>query len=323
MCPTCSIETLNIANPKQFICLCKICAEYREVGFVNFTSLTNFDLIFFCSKFLKKSGAWFNKRLPNEPSLSDSPSLLSISPLLNVTPKHSGLMLTKLDTTPATCETVASPTEPEHSTMKESPPPPPPQDVSSSDEEHTELPVISNVPNLTYTRNSLADLTKSFASNPISLSEPKPIEMGSVPNLNLLKDHIAMSKNAFSTSNQSGTSRSASIPNKSFNHMSLINLTNQGVSKPVGLSLGTLQFNVEYIKSMQQLRIYLKSARGLVSCDSNGLSDPYVKLHLLPGIAKATKLRSKTVYKNLNPHFNETLQYDGITLFDLDSKTLR
>lgn len=87
--------------------------------------------------------------------------------------------------------------------------------------------------------------------------------------------------------------------------------------------LGSLQFSIEYVQSLHQLKIHLISAKNLPACDSNGLSDPYVKIHLLPGIAKATKLRSKTIYKNLNPKFNETLQYDGINLHDLDEKTLR
>lgn len=89
------------------------------------------------------------------------------------------------------------------------------------------------------------------------------------------------------------------------------------------IDLGSIQFSVEYVQSLHQLKVHLVSASNLPACDSNGLSDPYVKLHLLPGIAKATKLRSKTVYKNLNPKFNETLQYDGINLLDLDEKTLR
>ena len=48
-----------------------------------------------------------------------------------------------------------------------------------------------------------------------------------------------------------------------------------------------------------------------------------MKLHLLPGIAKSTKLRTKTVYKNLNPQFDQTLLYEGVTLQELGAKCLR
>ena len=47
--------------------------------------------------------------------------------------------------------------------------------------------------------------------------------------------------------------------------------------------------------------------------DKNGFSDPYVKFHLLPGNAKATKLTSKTIEKTLNPEWNQELIYYGIT----------
>ncbi|EPB70900.1 C2 domain protein [Ancylostoma ceylanicum] len=57
--------------------------------------------------------------------------------------------------------------------------------------------------------------------------------------------------------------------------------------------------------------------------DSNGFSDPYVKLHLLPGNAKATKLTSKTIEKTLNPEWNEELHYYGVTEEDKQKKTLR
>ena len=87
--------------------------------------------------------------------------------------------------------------------------------------------------------------------------------------------------------------------------------------------MGYLRFNVEYDPSAQRLNIYLLSAAHLVAKDSNGLSDPYVKIQLLPGIVKATKLRSKTVYKSLNPQYNELLHYEGITNEDLETKTLR
>ncbi|KJH49587.1 C2 domain protein [Dictyocaulus viviparus] len=56
--------------------------------------------------------------------------------------------------------------------------------------------------------------------------------------------------------------------------------------------------------------------------DSNGFSDPYVKLHLLPGNAKATKLTSRTIEKTLNPVWDEELCYYGVTEEDKQKKTL-
>ena len=63
--------------------------------------------------------------------------------------------------------------------------------------------------------------------------------------------------------------------------------------------------------------------QGLRAMDKNGLSDPYVKLHLLPGASRSYKLRTKTVPKTLNPEWNETLTYYGITEDDSRRKTLR
>lgn len=57
--------------------------------------------------------------------------------------------------------------------------------------------------------------------------------------------------------------------------------------------------------------------------DSNGFSDPFVKLDLLPVVDKATRLRTKTIYKTLNPVWNETVVYHGITIDDLKRKTIR
>uniref|UniRef100_A0A8C2LRM3 Double C2, beta n=1 Tax=Cricetulus griseus TaxID=10029 RepID=A0A8C2LRM3_CRIGR len=72
-----------------------------------------------------------------------------------------------------------------------------------------------------------------------------------------------------------------------------------------------------------QLSSFLVSAQGLKPMDHNGLADPYVKLHLLPGASKANKLRTKTLRNTLNPTWNETLTYYGITDEDMIRKTLR
>ncbi|KAK2820345.1 hypothetical protein Q5P01_023304 [Channa striata] len=88
-------------------------------------------------------------------------------------------------------------------------------------------------------------------------------------------------------------------------------------------SLGTLEFDLLYEKATSSLHCTVLRAKGLKPMDFNGLADPYVKLHLLPGACKANKLKTKTVRNTLNPVWNETLTYCGITEEDMYRKTLR
>ncbi|XP_077358276.1 double C2-like domain-containing protein alpha [Festucalex cinctus] len=88
-------------------------------------------------------------------------------------------------------------------------------------------------------------------------------------------------------------------------------------------SLGTLEFDLLYDRATSSLHCTVLKAKGLKPMDFNGLADPYVKLHLLPGACKANKLKTKTVRNTLNPVWNETLTYCGITEEDMYRKTLR
>uniref|UniRef100_A0AAV2KG30 C2 domain-containing protein n=1 Tax=Knipowitschia caucasica TaxID=637954 RepID=A0AAV2KG30_KNICA len=88
-------------------------------------------------------------------------------------------------------------------------------------------------------------------------------------------------------------------------------------------ALGSLEFELLYEQSSSQLHCTVLRAKGLKSMDFNGLSDPYVKLHLLPGACKANKLKTRTIRNSLNPVWNERLTYTGITAGDLLRKTLR
>ncbi|KAM8730458.1 double C2-like domain-containing protein alpha isoform X1 [Acanthopagrus latus] len=88
-------------------------------------------------------------------------------------------------------------------------------------------------------------------------------------------------------------------------------------------SLGTLEFDLLYERATSSLHCTVLRAKGLKPMDFNGLADPYVKLHLLPGACKANKLKTKTVRNTLNPVWNETLTYCGITEEDMYRKTLR
>uniref|UniRef100_A0A672T9B7 Rabphilin-3A-like n=1 Tax=Sinocyclocheilus grahami TaxID=75366 RepID=A0A672T9B7_SINGR len=82
-------------------------------------------------------------------------------------------------------------------------------------------------------------------------------------------------------------------------------------------------FSLLYEEEKNELQCNIIKAKGLKPMDSNGLADPYVKLHLLPGASKSNKLRTKTIRTTLNPVWNETLVYHGITNEDMQKKTLR
>uniref|UniRef100_A0A4W5KKC1 Rabphilin 3A homolog (mouse), b n=1 Tax=Hucho hucho TaxID=62062 RepID=A0A4W5KKC1_9TELE len=88
-------------------------------------------------------------------------------------------------------------------------------------------------------------------------------------------------------------------------------------------TLGLLEFTLHYEQENNALHCNIVKAKGLKPMDSNGLADPYVKLHLLPGASKSNKLRTKTLKGTLNPVWNESLVYHGITDDDMQRKTLR
>uniref|UniRef100_A0A8C6L2I3 Rabphilin 3A homolog n=1 Tax=Nothobranchius furzeri TaxID=105023 RepID=A0A8C6L2I3_NOTFU len=88
-------------------------------------------------------------------------------------------------------------------------------------------------------------------------------------------------------------------------------------------TLGSLEFSLLYEQETHVLQCCIIRAKGLKPMDSNGLADPYVKLHLLPGASKSNKLRTKTLKTTLNPVWNETLVYHGITDDEMQRKTLR
>lgn len=89
-----------------------------------------------------------------------------------------------------------------------------------------------------------------------------------------------------------------------------------------GTSMGTIELCLQYDPAASSLHISLHRAKGLKGMDINGLSDPFCKLNLLPVGAKSYRLRTRTVNKTVNPEFNETLTFYGITDDDIITQSL-
>ncbi|XP_041134076.1 protein kinase C beta type-like isoform X3 [Polyodon spathula] len=67
---------------------------------------------------------------------------------------------------------------------------------------------------------------------------------------------------------------------------------------------GRIYITAEIIKEI--LTVTIKDAKNLVPMDPNGLSDPYVKLKLIPDPKSESKQKTKTIKCSLNPEWNET-----------------
>ncbi|KAK5924029.1 hypothetical protein CgunFtcFv8_000944 [Champsocephalus gunnari] len=71
--------------------------------------------------------------------------------------------------------------------------------------------------------------------------------------------------------------------------------------------LGKLQYSIDYDFQENKLTVGILQAADLLSMDSGGTSDPYVKVFVLPD--KKKKYDTKVHKKTLNPVFNETFGF--------------
>ncbi|XP_020486345.1 synaptotagmin-2 isoform X2 [Labrus bergylta] len=83
--------------------------------------------------------------------------------------------------------------------------------------------------------------------------------------------------------------------------------------------LGKLQYSIDYDFENTKLTVGILQAADLMSMDSGGTSDPYVKVQLLP--EKKKKYDTKVHKKTLNPVFNESFVFK-VPYEELGGKTL-
>ncbi|RXM31974.1 Protein kinase C beta type [Acipenser ruthenus] len=71
---------------------------------------------------------------------------------------------------------------------------------------------------------------------------------------------------------------------------------------------GRIYITANIVKEI--LTVKIKDAKNLVPMDPNGLSDPYVKLKLIPDPKSESKQKTKTIKCSLNPEWNETFTFN-------------
>ncbi|CAF3334086.1 unnamed protein product [Rotaria socialis] len=84
--------------------------------------------------------------------------------------------------------------------------------------------------------------------------------------------------------------------------------------------LGKLEYSLDYDFQRQELKVEVVQAQELAALDMNGLSDPYVKVYLLPD--KKKKFETKVHRRTLNPVFNETFVFKDLLYSEISGKTL-
>ncbi|MBN3288774.1 SYT1 protein, partial [Polyodon spathula] len=74
--------------------------------------------------------------------------------------------------------------------------------------------------------------------------------------------------------------------------------------------LGDICCSLRYVPTAGKLTVVILEAKNLKKMDVGGLSDPYVKIHLMQN-GKRLKKKKTTIKKNtLNPYYNESFSFE-------------
>ncbi|CAM4535669.1 unnamed protein product [Leuciscus chuanchicus] len=322
VCTKCGIETPGSQKRAQW--LCKICSEQREVW--------------------KRSGAWFYKTLPkhirpikdsildNRKSVLESGEQLPVarSAPVSYTWAQSKVYVSESDGSDAELSECSSDRKTFMSETDQ-------RRDSESSGGQVQTPLLSSTTSQTLTSFHMESAT-SLVTDRSSCSFNPGLEEDVMDHSRPLLTPPALSRagSLRSSSTSQKTEGPASDPNRdeedldqAFGATALVASKKEeepdveGYDSDDSTTLGTLDFSLLYDQENNALHCTINKAKGLKPMDHNGLSDPYVKLHLLPGASKANKLRTKTLRNTLNPVWSETLTYYGITDEDMVRKTLR
>ncbi|TRY92422.1 hypothetical protein DNTS_007204 [Danionella cerebrum] len=84
----------------------------------------------------------------------------------------------------------------------------------------------------------------------------------------------------------------------------------QSAEKEEQEKLGDICFSLRYVPTAGKLTVVVLEAKNLKKMDVGGLSDPYVKIHLMQN-GKRLKKKKTTIKKNtLNPYYNESFSFE-------------
>ncbi|CAH3120834.1 unnamed protein product [Porites lobata] len=72
---------------------------------------------------------------------------------------------------------------------------------------------------------------------------------------------------------------------------------------------GDIRLTTRYNKQGSKLEVIVHQARNLLACDSDGLSDPYVRAYLLPDKSRSGRRRTDVKKNTLEPAFEETFDW--------------
>ncbi|XP_042617137.1 rabphilin-3A-like [Cyprinus carpio] len=290
MCTKCGVQAN--ARPRS-VWLCKICSEQREVW--------------------KRSGAWFFKGLPKQ----FLPSPMPISRARDPSPQKSPAA------PPAAVQTqapVAKPTVDPPITQKPPVAPKPAHlQTRSYSEEDGDAGSSQNTPVL------MKKTVNVHAARPVPSGTFQPVaqeaERGAYQSISTAS-HVQERAHPAEREEQK-----PAVGPRPVQHQAAPPADDEeeanSYDSDEATTLGSLEFTLLYDQGNNSLHCSIIRAKGLKPMDSNGLADPYVKLHLLPGASKSNKLRTKTLRNTRNPTWNETLVYHGLTDEDMQRKTLR